>query len=414
MVFRIMDQETPPWLTDKFLASALRGNEDEDESSVTIVKFSAVLAIPPGNNYMSHMYRVKVDYMVDHSHLQKISLMVKAPVTRGLVVEMSNKMDLMSLEPRIYKELLPRIHTKSTNQFAPNSFYCAKELTNGLVLQDLKEEGYTLCDRFKQLDYSHCAVAITALAKFHATTVACYHEDPDYVKDIGKERMYAEGGPFEKEFQPWMQNAVKTVTALVSDIEDCKDSVNYFRSRSDKLCASATQLCKPRENCLNVLNHGDFWMSNMLFKHDASNKVLDVKFVDFQIVRFASPVLDLIYFFWSSANREVKCQKQNELFKTYLDTFNATLKDLGCQERYSEEDFQNDIKSSTDWAIIAICHILPIVVCEPENVLNMEEMKEEDFMSEEPNEMFKNVYEGKNFKALLPHVMSHFSLWIPS
>lgn len=413
MFFRKMAQEIPTWLNEQFLVSALQGGEDE-EPRVTVVKFSAILAIPPGNNYMSHIFRVTVDYTVDDSSLQKISLMVKAPVTRGLVVEMSDKLDLLSMEPRIYKELMPRIHAKVTNRFAPKSFYCPTELTNGLVLQDLKEEGYTLSDRFKQLDYSHCKVAITALAKFHATSVACYREDSEFIKAIGEERLYKEGGPFQEEFKPWMQGAVKIITSLVSDLDDCKDSVDYFISKSDKLGESATQLCKPRENRLNVLNHGDFWMSNMLFKHDDSGKAIDVKFVDFQITRFASPVLDLIYFFWTSANVEVRNHKQNELFAIYLATLNATLEDLGCPERYTEEEFQLDIKTSTDWAVIAICNILPIVVCEPENVINMEEMNEGEFKSKEPGEMFKKVYEGKNFKALLPNVMTQFSSWIPS
>lgn len=408
-----MEQETPTWLNEQFLVSALQGGEDE-EPRVTLVKFSVVLAIPPGNNYLSHVYRVTVDYTINDSSLQKISLIVKAPVTRGLVVDMSDKLDLLSMEPRIYKELMPRIHTKVTNRFAPKSFYCPKELVNGLVLQDLKEEGYVLCDRLKQLDYSHCKIAIIALAKFHATSVACYHEDPEFIKAVGEERLYKEDGPFQEDFKPWMQGAVTIITSLVSNLDDCKDSVDYFMSKSDKLGESATQICKPRENGLNVLNHGDFWMSNMLFKHDDSGKALDVKFVDFQITRFASPVLDLIYFFWTSANVDVRNHKQNELFATYLDTLNTTLEDLGCQERYTEEEFRNDINTSTDWAVIAICNVLPVVVCEPENVMNMEEMKEDDFKSNEPSEMFKKVYEGKHFKALLPNVMAQFSSWIPS
>lgn len=271
-----------------------------------------------------------------------------------------------------------------------------------------------MCDRFKQLDYSHCKVAITALAKFHATSVACYHDDPEFIKVMGEERLYKEDGPFREVFKPWMQGAVKIITSLVSDLDDCKESVDYFMSKSDKLGESATQLCKTRENGFNVLNHGDFWMSNMLFKHDDSGNTLDVKFVDFQIMRFASPVLDLIYFFWTSASVEVRNHKQNELFAIYLDTLNATLEDLGCEESYTEEEFQHDINTSTDWAVIAICNVLPVVVCEPENVMNMEEIKEDDLKSKEPSEMFKKVYGGKNFKALLPNVMAQFSSWIPS
>lgn len=65
-----------------------------------------------------------------------------------------------------------------------------------------------------------------------------------------------------------------------------------------------TTTAKP--NAFNVLNHGDAWVNNYLFSYDQNNKPTDIMFIDFQLCIWASPVIDLYYFFITSIRSHLK------------------------------------------------------------------------------------------------------------
>ena len=60
----------------------------------------------------------------------------------------------------------------------------------------------------------------------------------------------------------------------------------------------------------NVLNHGDFWINNMMFQYDgtATTNPQDIRLVDLQICRFSSQALDLQYFVVTSIQEQVRAK----------------------------------------------------------------------------------------------------------
>lgn len=335
---------------------------------------------------------------------ESISLMVKAPITKGIINEMKNKFDFFAKEPLVYRELIPKLKLKIPCDFAPKSYPCH---TKGLVLKDLTEDGFIMCERLNQLGFSHCKLALTTLAKFHAGTVACYNEDPEFVRSLGKELFYVNEDTLG-EMSVWFKTAIGAVATMLKEIEGFQKTAEHFFKRSDTIVQSLIDICKPREDRLNVLNHGDFWMNNMLFKHDDKGEVVDVRFVDFQVMRFASPALDLLYFLYTSANEEARSQ-QKDLLEAYLESLNSSLENLGCDERMSLDQLEEDMKRCGDWAIISICNVLPIVLCDPENVLNMEDYSEEDFKEARMDDNYLKIFTSKGYKAELPKVVMSFN-----
>lgn len=340
----------------------------------------------------------QVEYTLNKGPVEKISLMIKAPITKGAMYEMQTKSkqsDPFEAEPRVYGQLLPRLRKKINCDFGPKSFPCPMR---GMILQDLREDGFVVCDRLKQLDFSHSEMTLTLLAKFHAASVACYHDGPEFIRAIGKERVYHEKVDTLNFF---CCTSLKNVGGMINEMEGCKQTADYISEKTETLFDSLMDLCKPREGSLNVLNHGDFWMTNVMFKHDDSGKAVEIKFIDFQVIRYASPVLDVLFFIYSSANPEA-VSRQRDLLTRYLQTFNSSLESLGCEERMTPEQFDKEIKRCIDWALFSMCNILPIVLCDPDNVVDMETFSAEEF--DKDTAFFKS----KELQNNLPSVAKSF------
>lgn len=152
-----------------------------------------------------------------------------------------------------------------------------------------------------------------SLARYHAASVACYKDDAGLLEQIGKEQIYVEGGPFLNDVKTWMESSVRTIGETLLEMDGYEEIAKYIISRIDHVASSLVSLFEQKKKGLNVLNHGDLCVNNMLFRHSSTGEVVDFMFIDFQIPRFTTPVVDLVYFLWTSGNEDVRETKQEEL-----------------------------------------------------------------------------------------------------
>lgn len=66
----------------------------------------------------------------------------------------------------------------------------------------------------------------------------------------------------------------------------------------------------------NVLNHGDFWCNNFLFKLDAGS-IQDVCFVDFQLPKYGTPAHDLFCLLMTTPNTHIKLERFDYFIEHY-------------------------------------------------------------------------------------------------
>lgn len=82
-------------------------------------------------------------------------------------------------------------------------------------------------------------------------------------------------------------------------------------------------------NCgFQVMNHGDIWLNNMMFKSDESGNAVYVKLIDFQIAFWASPAADLLYFLLSSVADDIKIDEFDNLVEFYHGHLTSALKQV--------------------------------------------------------------------------------------
>jgi thiamine kinase-like enzyme len=82
-----------------------------------------------------------------------------------------------------------------------------------------------------------------------------------------------------------------------------------------------------------VLNHGDTWCNNMLFKNDSDGSSIDMRFIDYQLSFWGSPVTDLGYFMISSVADDVKVEHFDNLLLHYHEELIKALKALNYEKK---------------------------------------------------------------------------------
>ncbi|RXG52606.1 hypothetical protein Avbf_16429 [Armadillidium vulgare] len=78
-----------------------------------------------------------------------------------------------------------------------------------------------------------------------------------------------------------------------------------------------------------VFAHGDCWVNNILFKYNEDDIPVDIRFVDFQNSKKASPVLDLNYFLYSSINGDLRLAERDTMIGIYYDAFQEVFEKSG-------------------------------------------------------------------------------------
>ncbi|KAL1140739.1 hypothetical protein AAG570_000669 [Ranatra chinensis] len=134
-----------------------------------------------------------------------------------------------------------------------------------LILEDLKDLGYKMADRKESLDMNHALLVMKSLGRYHALSATLKERGSLDVTGF-KDTIFSTNKDNMKQYL----DQVLTVFAGVVDTiwgEDWKIYAVKIKSLIGKCLDSINQLYD--EECdFPVLNHGDCWVNNMMFKYD--------------------------------------------------------------------------------------------------------------------------------------------------
>ncbi|KAJ3646084.1 hypothetical protein Zmor_023694 [Zophobas morio] len=175
-----------------------------------------------------------------------------------------------------------------------------------IVLENLKKLGYDLWPKAKPLTREVIDIVIKDYAKFHATSVALEEQHPEIfqklldgsAEDLVKQIVETAG------FVTMFQDAVEEVYELLTnDVE--KDILEQWLELKDKVRFIFGELTSAIDD-LKVINHGDAWVNNFLYKFENEEKttVSKVAILDWQVSKFTSPLTDLSYFLFAGISKE--------------------------------------------------------------------------------------------------------------
>lgn len=95
-----------------------------------------------------------------------------------------------------------------------------------------------------------------------------------------------------------------------------------------KLATTWLDVAEPMRCGFQILNHGDIWLNNMMFKSDKENHPLDVSLIDFQVPFWGSPAADILYFLLTSVADNIKVVHFDDFIEFYHEQLTLALKSL--------------------------------------------------------------------------------------
>lgn len=264
----------PKWLDAEFLEAVLRAADGD--AGLRVDGSAASLAVAAGDNFASLLLRVTASVAGSGAR----HLIVKA-LPSGDLRETLVAAGLFARERAVY-DALPAMYALwpgASLTLTPRCLPAVREDT--LVLEDLRPLGYRMVDRRRQLDAAHCHVALRALARFHALSVALHRRRPRAMEPF-REGLYTASR--RDCVHTFLCGAIASLAGVVETWDGFGRFGDKLRHLADTAVDRIIDVVKPDPDALCVLNHGDFWINNILFRyHQETGEVVDVRFVDFQV-----------------------------------------------------------------------------------------------------------------------------------
>lgn len=121
---------------------------------------------------------------------------------------------------------------------------------------------------------------------------------------------------------------------------------DYYTTKLKRLRTCLIQKCidtvRVEPGHFNTLIHADLWTNNIMLAYDGdANCLTGVALIDFQFSCWASPTLDLHYFFNTSLQEDLRLHQQEDLVQFYHNELVSTLNKLEYKKHIpSLHDFQ--------------------------------------------------------------------------
>jgi hypothetical protein len=138
------------------------------------------------------------------------------------------------------------------------------------------------------------------------------------------------------EDSPFYESFMKMHSGLVDAVRNYGGFEKYAdkieKWNKSKLMTQFMDISEPMRCGFVVMNHGDPWLNNVMFKSDADGKSTECKLIDFQMPFWAGPSFDLMYFLFSSVHDDIKVDHFDDFIEFYHAELSSGLSKLGYDQ----------------------------------------------------------------------------------
>ncbi|EAT45856.1 AAEL002917-PA [Aedes aegypti] len=401
----------PEYLNEDLIRNTLIKEFHSDD--IVVEEFDVSPATSAGDNYMSDVFRIPVKFRLSPTEkkIEHISFVVKCLPDTGNRGSVIDELNAFHKEAQMFTEVLPKLSKIAGDEFFSAKCFDATAAPNRmLIFHDLKSLGYTMANRQAGLDFDHCAAIMTKIGKLHAASMAFSRENMDLMNKYFNFNMFNPNEDLRTEcINVVFEKGLGTLISIIEENWHDFDPVILAKMKElqpvyvKKLEACLTQKF---EDGFKVLNHGDLWCNNMLFKYEPkSQKLEDVVFVDYQLSYYSSPGVDINYALSNCPNLETR-DRVNDLIDIYYKSLSETLKSINYPWIPTMADVQHEIRRMEFFSLVSVVSILPITMMEKTDTM---EVNFENMIDEKQAEQARKIqYNGKQYQAIVKPLLKHF------
>lgn len=271
-----------------------------------------------------------------------------------------------------------------------NCLYASAEYNKEtIVFHNITKEGFRMLDRFQDTDLAHASLVAKNLAKLHALSFVLEKLKPTVFEEI-KSRCYTDVQYSDPD----------RVSKSMECYYNASVNVVFDPVVRDKLRGILPRFLQVLNKCTipgpySVICHGDCWNNNVLYRHQVSGKEvdltiycetcnddksrlqsgrpIDVIFVDYQLLRYASPVTDISYFLYMSTDGNFLSTNTDRILDIYYNTMSAVLRqcNMDIKDVYPKKVFDKQLKEYSVFGLIEALISMKIITADGEEAIKM-------------------------------------------
>ncbi|SPP84316.1 uncharacterized protein LOC117585913 [Drosophila guanche] len=306
----------PKWLNEDKFKTVLA--KDVPHYS-RILEFTPVAAIPPGSNFTSILVRVHLHLELKDGSLKTQSYVVKTTLEFDKGGRLVEEFRYFQKEQQMYATYLPAfeqlyLEAGHSIQLAPKCLEVGE--MNGylyFIFEDLSSQEFETVDRSKGLDMPHISMSLRKLAELHAASVVYENRHGSYPIDF--EHGFAHKDNTEHSKRGFLAKVTEYTAAMKTwGIEE-----RYLKNfpTPEQYVQMCLESLRTDANDFNVLTHGDFWSSNILFRYNSNDGLDRALLLDFQHCKWGSPGQDLLFVITISAGKDLRLREYENFVRIY-------------------------------------------------------------------------------------------------
>lgn len=197
-----------------------------------------------------------------------------------------------------------------------------------LVLEDLGASDFVMIDKLHgSITADNVNLVMSSLGKFHALSFALRDQQPEKLQDLAKELPELFIRFKDDNMSKYFDMLGPKIIEQAKSMNDDRITAPIEEMFSGKvLDLMAEYVDGTRSEPYSVICHGDCWNNNTMFRLDEDGKAIELRLLDFQIVRYASPVLDLVFYIFCNTVKELRDQHYESFLKVYHESLSKHLK----------------------------------------------------------------------------------------
>ncbi|XP_065094901.1 uncharacterized protein LOC135715653 [Ochlerotatus camptorhynchus] len=338
-----------------------------------------------GDGFVAEMFRASIT-----EGDRKLVVLCKIPPINDARRQSFGAMPVFDREVQAYSKFLPAIYEfqrkKGVTEEMGIGFFNAPQCylayideakeESVIIMDDLRLKDYRMWNKMVPVNYEHARLLMIQLGRLHAVSFALKDQQPDVfeqfkVPDPMTAMMIANAG-----FTQMMQMSLDRVLTIIEPHEE-KTRQKLLKLKDtifdDLQTITKSEIAGPYA----VLSHGDCWINNMIYSYKRGVPT-DITLLDWQICRYVSPALDLVYFIFCCTDEDFRRKHYDEMIRIYYDSLKQLLEKLGgdATRQFPYTALLRQLKVCGKFGLLMAMFLVPMLCTENQDLPDMDEAAE--------------------------------------